>query len=160
MIPPLAIIQARVHSSRIPVKMLEVVARKPLLWHGWNLAASLFGVGNTVIACPLSDAAQVRSICPEALVCGYAGDASDVLRRIWHCAVMFRSDPASPIVRITPDDFPIDPWREVCLLAELDHWHQTVTDAYTREHIGDLFHPRVEINTPDDLSALRRRMGE
>lgn len=113
---------------------------------------------NTVIACPAADWDAFNAAVPMAKIYGYDGAENDVLGRFHAAAHFYRAAPASIIARITPDDSPIDVFRERCTLAQLDHWHATVTDAETREHIGRLFPPRIEVNTQADLEAVRARV--
>lgn len=154
--PPLCIVQARLESTRIPRKMLQDVHGKPLLWYGWRASCDLFAY--VVIAVPQSDVEEFAKAIPNAWWFGYDGDVNDVLGRFHACAHKYRHHPATTIVRITPDDFPIDPLREQCTLAQLDSWHAHVKDPELREHIGHLYPKRLEINTPEDLEALRLRL--
>lgn len=155
---PLCIIQARLGSTRLPNKMLTLVAGHPVLWYGWHTACDLYGPESVVIACPEPDFDPIHRAISQAQVFGYTGDENDVLGRFHACAHKYRSHPLTTIIRVTPDDFPIDPLREQCTLQDLDHWHHTVTDPRTREHIGYLFPPRLELNEPQDLEALRARL--
>lgn len=158
LIPPLAIVQARLKSTRLPRKMLQDVGGHPLLWWGWKAAVDTFDWENVVIACPENDVDEFHLAIPGATIFGYIGDEDDVLGRFHACAHWYRTDPKSVIVRITPDDFPIDTERERCTLAQLDFWDKTVYGA-TREHIGDLFPGRTEINTSEDLEWLRLHLA-
>lgn len=140
--------------------MLAPVHGKPLLWYGWRAACDLFGELSTVIAVPAPDLQALRNgLGLDGQWFGYDGDENDVLGRFYACAHQFRHHPHTIIVRITPDDFPIDPLREQCTLAQLDTWHATVTDPHLREHIGHLYPKRLEINEMSDLEALRARLA-
>lgn len=138
--------------------MLLPIRGKPLLWYGWHTAVDLYGSEHVVIACPEPDFDAIHTALPSAHVFGYCGDENDVLGRLHACAHKYRTHPLTTIIRVTPDDYPIDPLREQCTLQDLDHWHRTVTDARTREHIGYLYPPRLEINSPEDVEALRARL--
>lgn len=157
--PPLCIVQARLHSTRIPNKMLALVHGKPLLWYGWRAACDVFGDNNTVIAVPHLDLPAFHRELPDANWYAYLGEENDVLGRFHACAHNFRHHPETTIIRITPDDFPIDPLREQCTLAQLDSWHAHVKDPHLREHIGHLYPKRLEINEMADLEELRSRLG-
>lgn len=158
---PLAIIQARLHSTRLPNKMLLPVDGQPLLWWAWNTMGCILGFDHVVIACPLDDAGRFAAAIrlPDRLptIFAWEGNENDVLGRLHDCAHHWCSEPSSVILRITPDDFPVDVLRETCTLAELDHWNATVTDPKLREHIGLLFPKRIEINVQEDYDAVVRR---
>jgi cytidylyltransferase family protein len=156
MIPPLAIIQMRLHSTRLPKKMLLPVNGHALGWFAWDTAVQHFGAHNVVIASPMFDVEELRTGIPRAEFFGWEGTEDDVLGRFHACAHWYRDDPNAVIVRVTPDDYPIDPYRERCTLALLDKWHATVHEPVLRQHIGHLFTPRVEINTQEDLEAVRQ----
>lgn len=158
MIPPLAIIQARVHSSRLPYKMLRPVGGHPLIWWAWSAACRVFDDNNVVVACPAPDVDRLQQVLPDATLFGWEGDENDVLGRLHACAHRNRTDPTAIIWRITPDDYPIDPFREGCTLAELDELQATVRGVASREHVGTLFKQRIEVNTEADLRELRARV--
>lgn len=155
MIAPLCIIQARVASTRLPEKMLLPLGGHAVLWWAWDTACRFLPPGRVVIACPLADVRALRVAVPLADFYGHAGNDHDVLERFVACAHLYG---ASDIYRVTPDDIPIDLTREHCTLAQLDHWHATVTDPHVREHIGLLFPPRIEINTQADYEAALKRL--
>ncbi len=153
MVAPLAIIQARLHSTRLPNKMLLPLGGHPLLWWAWDAAWDVFD--HVVIACPLGDQATFQQALPHATVFGWDGPEWDVLGRLHACAHEYAYQPDTPIVRITPDDFPIDVFRERCTLAQLDVWHASVTDRGDRENVGNLFPGRREINDAVDYEAVK-----
>lgn len=155
---PLCIIQARIHSSRLPDKMLQLVGGYALVWWAWKAAVEDFGSHNVVIACPADDVAALHHACPQALIFGWTGNEDDVLGRLTACAEEHRQYAEQIVIRVTPDDFPIDTHRERCTLGQLREWNRTVTDAETRQHIGYLWASRVEVNTAADLEEVRRRV--
>lgn len=106
---PLAIVQARIGSQRLPRKMLLRVAGKPLIWFAWNAAVRAFGRENVVIAMPATPEndeleTEVLSMDAGVLTFRWDGPEWDVLGRFWHCAHVYRWHPDSVIVRVTPDD--------------------------------------------------------
>lgn len=150
----LAIIQARIHSNRLERKMLLPINGKPIIYWAWIYTKWVYP--NTVIACPASDVEAFHQAVLNAEIYGYAGDEDDVLGRFHACAHTKSPDPSLVIARITPDDWPIDPFRERCALWQLDKWHETVRDPKLRQHIGELFYllaPRIEINLQSDYEA-------
>lgn len=105
--PPLAIVQARIGSTRLKNKMLLDLGGRPLVWWAWKASVDAFGADNVVCAIP-------QSLDNEPLVqaiVGFGGNVyrsgvpeSDVLGRFHDCAHHFRWHPDSVIVRVTPDD--------------------------------------------------------
>jgi hypothetical protein len=152
----LAIIQAREHSTRLPGKMTKDLGGHSVIWHAWSTACAVFGPDVVVVAIPAADVhaplgAELRSI--GATIFAYTGDERDVLGRLYACARLWQ---AQAIVRITPDDFPIDVTRERFSFAWLEAMHETVTDPIVREHVGLLLPGRIEINTQADLESARK----
>lgn len=119
MIPPLAIVQARIGSTRLPRKMLLELGGKPLIWHAWNAAINAFGVENVVTAIPASEEndelAEVVRGFGVGQVFRWDGPESDVLGRLLACARTYRWRDESVIVRVTPDD----PWKNEIAMAKV-----------------------------------------
>lgn len=155
---PLCIIQARYASTRLPGKMLLGIDGETIIARAYRTAVWFFGDENVVVAIPDADydgplGAELRRI--DARVFCWTGDEADVLGRFHACAHHFRHRADDAIVRVTPDDYPIDVTREVVTLEWLDWHHEDVTDPAMREHIGHLIPQRVEINTRADYELAR-----
>jgi spore coat polysaccharide biosynthesis protein SpsF (cytidylyltransferase family) len=104
---PVAIVQARMGSSRLPGKVLELVAGRPMLWHIVDRLRQAPGLANVVVA--TSDAANdapVRALCDEIDVACVAGSELDVLDRFVQAAEAHSAD---PVLRITADCPFVDP---------------------------------------------------
>lgn len=105
--PVLAIVQARMASTRLPRKMLLPLGGKPLVWWAWNAAVEAFGEDNVVCAIPGTpendELATVLEGFP-ANVFRWDGDENDVLGRFYACAHTYRWMPETVLVRVTPDD--------------------------------------------------------
>lgn len=102
-----AIVQARMGSSRLPGKILLLLEGKPILWHVVNRVRSTPGLGGVVVATThsvLDD--PVRDFCSAAGIPCFSGSEHDVLDRFYQAASFHRAD---PIVRITADCPMIDP---------------------------------------------------
>jgi hypothetical protein len=138
--------------------MLLPIHGKPIIWWAWTMAAGFFGPDNTILACPSHDHDAFQLAIPEARVFGWWGAESDVVGRLYHCAIQERKLDRAIIHRLTPDDWPIDVTRETFTLAQLCEWHRTVTDPDLREHMGKLLPGRIELNTQADYDALKARM--
>lgn len=179
MIPPLAIVQARIGSKRLPGKMLMDLGGKPLVYWAWNAARVAFGVEHTVAAIPASAANDELAGVVEGWggqVFRWAGDESDVLGRFHACAHRYRWRPDSVIVRVTPDDpfksavalarvamgerLPVEFGGEAFTLAMLDEWHEWGDGV---EHLTHLYEyppppppPGVwTIDTQEQLDQVR-----
>lgn len=155
-IPPLAIIQARLGSSRLPNKMLLPLCGKPLIERAWETTVAAFGESNVVVAMPKTEPnvalwAAVRSFALADNVFLYDGDENDVLGRFHACAHTYRWHPDSVIVRVTPDDWsksarhmrenacdgirhPVEIGAEAFTLAMLDHACATMPGLIGWDH--------------------------
>lgn len=103
----IAIVQARMGSTRLPGKVLKVVAGKPLLWHLFNRLKYSKEVHDIVLATsesPQDDALQ--GFAEEFEFPYFRGSEKDVLDRYYQAATKFN---AGTVVRITGDSPLIDP---------------------------------------------------
>lgn len=184
-IPPLCIIQARYHSSRLPGKMLREIGGETLIARAWRVASDAFGAAHCVVAIPGADLhgplGYMLRHC-EARVFAWEGLEADVLSRFHACVHTYRWHPDSVIVRYTPDDhrkeaallqrvangerLPVELGGEAFTLAMLDWAHRHVRDAETREHLTYALFPENPppkapdgtvwtIDTPEDLERAR-----
>jgi spore coat polysaccharide biosynthesis protein SpsF (cytidylyltransferase family) len=96
-----AIIQARLGSSRYPRKVLEDINGKPMIAHVVERAKAIEGVDEVVVACPSSDdeIVALEGACVGVRVIG-AREAGDVLGRFADVAQWVEADVA---VRLTAD---------------------------------------------------------
>lgn len=105
--PPIAIIQARMGSTRLPGKVLKPILGHPMLWHIIQRVNCVEGLSKVVVA--TSDRAgdeEIRLFCKENDIPFFAGSEYDVLDRFYQSAVKYSGD---PIIRITGDCPLIDP---------------------------------------------------
>jgi len=102
-----AIIQARMSSSRLPGKVLLPLAGKSVLDHVVSRIKKCRMIHKVVIATS-SDISDdvIQDYCERSNIDFYRGHLSDVLDRYYHCANKFN---AHNIVRITSDCPAIDP---------------------------------------------------
>jgi len=105
-----AIIQARMGSSRLPGKVLKQIGSKPMLFHVVLSARKAKSIGQVVVATttdPSDD--PVVELCRDHGFPCFRGDPLDVLDRYYQTACLFQ---AKTIVRITGDCPLMDP-REI-----------------------------------------------
>jgi glutamate-1-semialdehyde aminotransferase/spore coat polysaccharide biosynthesis protein SpsF (cytidylyltransferase family)/predicted dehydrogenase len=105
--PVVAIIQARMGSSRLPGKSLAEIEKRPMLWHVIHRVKRASLIDRVVVATstsPTDDA--IEKMCRENDVPCYRGSEHDVLDRFYGAA---RGEKASQVVRITADCPLIDP---------------------------------------------------
>lgn len=102
-----AIVQARMSSTRLPGKVLMSLAGKPVLQHVVGRLGHCTTISRVVVATSTdtSDDA-IANWCRAQSVDHYRGSLNDVLDRYYKCAVQFGAD---VIVRITADCPAIDP---------------------------------------------------
>lgn len=107
MVAPLAIVQARVGSKRLPGKVLLTLGGKTIIEHVWRRACEAFGEANVVVAYP--DTAENAALSAELYDLGAQKEAcpgpeDDVLGRFWYVAHRYRWHPDCVIVRVCADD--------------------------------------------------------
>jgi glutamate-1-semialdehyde aminotransferase/spore coat polysaccharide biosynthesis protein SpsF (cytidylyltransferase family)/predicted dehydrogenase len=105
--PVVAIIQARMGSSRLPGKSLAQIEKRPMLWHVIHRVKRASLIDRVVVATSTSPADDaIEKMCQENDVPCYRGSEHDVLDRFYGAA---RGEKASQVVRITADCPLIDP---------------------------------------------------
>ena len=158
-----AVVQARVGSTRLPGKVMRDICGHPMLWHQIQRAKLATSLDQIVIATtdqPEDEA--IVTVAREAGVPVVRGSVDDVLDRIYQAAFQHS---ATVVVRLTGDCPLIDPqvidevveyylrhsgeldhvclspeWpegldMEVLSFAALDRAHNEATKAYEREHV-------------------------
>lgn len=102
-----AIVQARMGSTRLPGKVMTDILGKPMLWHLINRLGNSKLIDKIVLAAPdkESDKAMLK-LARDMGIGSYAGSETDVLDRYYQAAKKFNAD---TIVRITGDCPLIDP---------------------------------------------------
>lgn len=103
----IAIIQARMSSTRLPGKVLKLAAGKPLLWHVLTRVKKAKSIDGVVVATTASQKDDAIAAFAERMGAGvYRGSENDVLDRYYRASVEFKAD---AVVRITADCPLIDP---------------------------------------------------
>ena len=101
----IAIVQARMQSSRLPGKILADLKGKPLIAHIIERLKATDGVDRVVLAVPESEAAYLAPVAEEAGADLHPGSYNDVLGRFYSAA---RNFPSAYHVRATGDNPLID----------------------------------------------------
>jgi spore coat polysaccharide biosynthesis protein SpsF len=103
----LAVVQARVGSSRLPGKTLMGIAGRPMLAHVIERITAVPGVGQVVLATTeSSEDDPLAGLAASLGIPCVRGSTEDVLDRFW---LAFRTYPADAIVRVTADCPLLDP---------------------------------------------------
>src|SRR6266850_1477395 len=148
-----AIIQARMSSTRLPGKVLADIAGHPMLWHVVNRAAKTRGIDEVVVATSIAEVDRsVAEFCSKFSVQCFRGHELDVLDRYFKCAESVR---AECVVRVTADCPVLDPAviEEVLntlLTGEFDYVSNTITPTFPDGLDAEAFR----------FSSLRRAWSE
>jgi len=103
----MAIVQARMGSTRLPGKVLKPILGKPMLWHVVKRLYRARRVDEVVVATTTRAADYaIVSLCETEGWLSFRGSAEDVLDRYYQSALRYK---AEVIVRITADCPLIDP---------------------------------------------------
>jgi len=106
-VPVVAIIQARMGSSRLPGKSLAEIENHPMLWHVIQRVKRATLVDRVVVATSTAAADDaIETMCRESGVHCHRGSENDVLDRFYMAAL---AEKAAVVVRITADCPLIDP---------------------------------------------------
>lgn len=104
---PVAIVQARMGSTRLPAKILKPLAGKPALWHVVDRLRQARRIDEVVVATTVKPADDVvEAFCSKHAIPCFRGSEEDVLDRYYQAALHFSAD---PVIRITSDCPAIDP---------------------------------------------------
>ena len=171
----LAIIQARLTSTRLPKKILALIGKKTVLQHCVDNVKKAMLVDGIVVAAPHQVKTDVEV---------FIGDEKDVLDRYYQCAKAHKVD---VIVRVTSDCPFIDPNiidqaieyffitdhgyvcfapidgldTEVFSFQLLEEAWKKAKDPYDREHVTPYMRrkTKLSIDTKEDLKKARRWYG-
>ncbi len=102
-----AIVQARMGSTRLPGKVLKDIEGKPMLWHIVNRLKHAKLIDKIVIATSVNKKDEaIEKFCKENNIDCFRGNEEDVLARYYETAKEYNAD---IIIRITSDCPLIDP---------------------------------------------------
>jgi spore coat polysaccharide biosynthesis protein SpsF len=179
--PTVAVVQARLTSTRLPAKVLKPLGSKEVLRHVVDRLANCRLIDEVVIATTTDcvDDPLVEFCRQHGLTC-FRGDRDDVLSRFYHCAA---EHSAASVVRVTSDN-PLVDWSvvdrtiglfheksadyaannlrksfphgldvEVISFAALAESYQRAIKAQDREHVTQYVRYRPEIYHLENLYA-------
>jgi spore coat polysaccharide biosynthesis protein SpsF len=96
-----AIIQARMSSTRLPGKVIKPLADRPVIWHVVNRIRRCSSVTKVVVATSIDDSDDcIYEWCKAECILCHRGSLDDVLDRYYQTAVKYNAD---LVVRITAD---------------------------------------------------------
>lgn len=176
-----AVVQARLSSTRLPAKVLKLIGSKEVLRHVADRLANCRLIDEVVIATTTdrADDPLVEFCRQHGLTC-FRGERDDVLSRFYHCAV---EHSATAVVRVTSDqplvdstlvdrtiglfreksadyaannlrkNFPHGLDVEVISFAALAESHQRATKTPEREHVTQYVRHRPEAYHLENLDA-------
>jgi spore coat polysaccharide biosynthesis protein SpsF len=102
-----AIVQARMGSTRLPGKVVKRILGRPVLWHIVDRLRTVPAIDEVVVATsdrPADD--DIRALTADMGVQCFRGSEDDVLDRFYQAALVWDGD---PVVRITGDCPLVDP---------------------------------------------------
>jgi spore coat polysaccharide biosynthesis protein SpsF len=103
----LAIIQARMGSTRLPGKVLKEIMGRPLLGHIYDRLSSCHQIRQTVVATSNQEAdLAIVDFCHEQGIPVFQGSENDVLDRYFHVACKYKPQ---HVIRVTGDCPLLDP---------------------------------------------------
>jgi spore coat polysaccharide biosynthesis protein SpsF (cytidylyltransferase family) len=134
-----ALIQARMSSSRLPGKVLQDIAGKPMLWHVVHRAQQAKSIDSVaVITTTRADDDAIEMLCKESGIPCFRGSLDDVLDRYYQAAIYFKAD---IVVRLTADCPLLDP---AVIEQVVKTFHQNSFD-----YVANV----VEVTYPDGLDT-------
>lgn len=129
----IAIVQARLSSTRLPNKVLKNILTKPLIQHVIDRLNESQLIDQVVIATTTEDEDNlIVKWCQKNKVPFFRGDRDDVLSRFYFCA---KENQASDIIRVTSDNPLTDPkiidkTIEYYLEGDLDYCSNNLEKSY------------------------------
>src|SRR4030042_3062455 len=97
----IAIVQARMGSTRLPGKVLMDIVGKPMLWHIVNRLSYCNLINKIIVAtCVSQKDDAIEDFCKRNNIVCYRGSQDDVLDRYYQAAKTYKPD---AVVRITAD---------------------------------------------------------
>ncbi len=149
----LAIIQARMGSSRLSGKVLKELSGKPVLWHVVNRVRRSERIDDIVVAttCQKKDL-EIVKYCAEQGIRVFVGSEDDVLDRYYQAARLYKP---KHVVRITAD-CPLHDYKVIDMVIQK---HLDMNNDYTSNTLEDSFPDGLDCEV-FTFSALERAWKE
>lgn len=129
----LAIIQARMGSSRLPNKVLKDLCGKPALWHVINRVKKSKLIDEIIIATTIEKQdLQIVKFCADNDIRVFVGSESDVLDRYYQAARLLKPE---NIIRITSDC----PLHDAKIIDNVIEKHMKEDNDYTSNTLRPTF---------------------
>ncbi len=129
----LAIIQARMGSSRLPGKVMMELGGKPVLWHVASRVRRSSYVDEVVVATTFrKEDLEIVKYCSDEGIRVFAGSEDDVLDRYYQIAKLFKPD---NVIRITADC----PLHDPSVINQVIGKHTKEGNDYTSNTIEETF---------------------
>jgi spore coat polysaccharide biosynthesis protein SpsF len=156
-----AIIQARMGSTRLPGKVMLDLCGHPILWHVIERVRATSGVEAVAVATSLDPGNDpIRALCEDVGVRVFSGSEEDVLDRYYRAAQELGAD---PVVRVTSDCPLFDPGvneRMLEMFAEGNYEHVAVATGGGAEAAGVMGYPTGLGGECFTFAALERAWRE
>lgn len=138
----IAVIQARMGSTRLPRKVMLDLSGKPVLWHVVKRIQGSKLLDEIIVATSEDSSNDViREFCAEHQIKCYSGSEEDVLDRFFQAARALKLEPQNLVVRITAD----------CPLIDPDVVDQTI--GALKQHQVDYASNTINPTYPDGLDC-------
>jgi len=129
----LAIIQARMTSTRLPGKVLMELCGEPILYHIVHRAARVENIDTLVIATSSNQTDDPIAVFAESqgIRC-FRGDEKDVLSRFYYAATELSAETNDVIIRLTADNPFMDPevLEKLLIYFDSNHFAYATTSQY------------------------------
>lgn len=135
----LAILQARMSSSRLPGKVLKKVNDKPILYYQIERIKKSSKIDKLVVATSVNvEDNDIELLCKENDIECFRGDLKNVLDRYYKCAKLFKAD---IVVRLTGDC----PVTDFNVIDEVISLHQNSNSDYTSNTLERTFPDGLDV---------------
>ena len=140
----LAILQARMSSTRLPGKVMADLAGKPMILRQIERINRSQKIDQLLVATSLEASDDILAqLCESANINCYRGDLQDVLARFYHAATNFHSinDKPTHVVRLTADC----PLTDPSVIDEVISLHLDGHYAYTTNAVPHTFPDGLDV---------------
>ena len=135
----LAVLQARVSSSRLPGKVLKPILGKPMIIHEIERLQQCENIDKLILATSMEESDnELVDVCKAHGVEVYRGNLEDVLDRYYQCSMLYNPE---HVVRVTGDCPVIDP----NLVDAVIDRHKKTNSDYTSNVLNPTFPDGLDV---------------